>query len=369
MKKAVTLLVVLSLALISSACRKNNSRSSSAVPSSASDYEFLSDVSQPEVSTSQSAVKSESNNKSSDTESAVSSRAVSQENKDAAEESGQSEKKPLNFDREKYGRKLVWYDCFDGNKLNKNRWNPQVLVSASDIIQVMNDKTFKMKDGIAYLTSCYNQKGPTKTQNTYYTPLHLTTKSRMSCTYGYLELRAKAPFYHGNSFAFWLLTDTKKYNSANGSAEIDIVEILGRKNSIESTVHKYNPVTGEHFSFWPAGVNRAYTFESDQNTLSTEWHTYGLEWDTEKLKYYVDGNKYLEIGITENDDISPTAKNTTMKMFHDPMYIIISEYLYSPARTSLGNARLTGDEPEVNYTLEVDYVALYQRTGEKLYTY
>ncbi len=258
-------------------------------------------------------------------------------------------------------RKLVWGDCFNSSDIDRDIWTP-VAWDVADIIQEWSDKTYYVKDGQAVLFSSKLQPEEVNEDGkAYYTPCFLTTKDRMEFKYGYFEIKAQIPFYKGNSGAFWFVSTEK---TATGyKAEFDMVEQLGSERNVVSNLHAWGPNHASHDGTVKR-ENRSHTFESEPEVLRTETHTYFMDWNPEYVDFGVDGEVYFHAPITE--DAHPMFNNKVdMDTFRLPIYFILSEYLYTPAR-KLG-CSMKGDEEPFKYVMKVDHVALYQKDGEEIF--
>jgi beta-glucanase (GH16 family) len=92
-----------------------------------------------------------------------------------------------------------------------------------------------------------------------------------SFTYGYVEARIWVPSGAGIWPRFWM-----QRADHNDSAEIDVMEVLGR-----------DPRTLQMHYHGPAGVfGGSYLAASP---LSSGWHTYALDWRPGSLVWYLDG--------------------------------------------------------------------------------
>ena len=257
-------------------------------------------------------------------------------------------------------RKLVWGDCFNGDKIDEEIWSP-ISWDVSDIIQEWSDKTYYIKDGKITLFCTKMPKEECDGEKEYRVPCFLTTKDRMEFRYGYFEIKAQIPFYKGNSAAFWFCSTEK--TETGYSNETDMVELLGRDNNVVSNLH----VWGTNHASNDGKVkrdDRSKTFDTEPEKLRLETHTYFLDWTPEYIDFGVDGEVYYHADITENGKANFNA-DLDMDTFRLPIYFILSEYLYTPGR-KLGWG-LKGDEEPFKYIMNVDHVALYQKDGEDIY--
>lgn len=266
----------------------------------------------------------------------------------------------MDIPKVKGDRKLVWGDCFNGNDIDQDIWFPSSW-NVKDIIQEWSDKTYYVKDGQLTLFSTKKKPEEITDEKIYYTPSFLTTKNRMEFRYGYFEIKAQIPFYKGNSGAFWFCSSTK--TDSGYSAEIDMVELLGRDNNVVANLHTW----GKNHSSNDGVIkreDRSHTFESTPEQLRTETHTYFMDWTPDYIDFGVNGEVYFHADLTPEGRKQFNA-DMDLDTFRLPIYFILSEYLYTPER-KLGWG-LKGDEEPFKYVMTVDHVALYQKDGEDIY--
>ncbi|MBQ3550871.1 MAG: family 16 glycosylhydrolase [Clostridia bacterium] len=256
-------------------------------------------------------------------------------------------------------RKLVWGDCFNGNDIDKEIWTP-VAWNVADIHQEWSDKTYYVKDGQVVLFSSKVAPEEVVDGKPYYTPCFLTTKDRMEFKYGYFEIKAQIPFYKGNSGAYWFCS-TEKTKDGSG-AEFDMVEQLGSETNVVANLHQWNPHASNDGTVPRA--ERSHTFESAPEVLRTETHTYFMEWTPDYVDFGVDGEVYFHAPLTPGSE-HLWNKEVNLDTFRLPIYFIMSEYLYTPAR-KLG-CSMDGTEEPFKWVMKVDHVALYQKDGEEIY--
>lgn len=150
-----------------------------------------------------------------------------------------------------------------------------------------------LSDGLGNLVMRTEYKDDGKYGAGYYTGM-LNTRGKKEFTYGYFEVRCKAPKAAGLWSAFWMLSDTYDTVSGDGrgGAEIDIMEspyyndpqMPAKKfrNTTFHTVHidGYNPE--EHKS----QTSPKYAV---QNDMYETFNTYGLLWTETEYVFYING--------------------------------------------------------------------------------
>ncbi len=264
--------------------------------------------------------------------------------------------------QERGDRKLVWGDGFENGNFDISKWFIDNRMTADDMRREFNPETMKIEDGLLKLRSSkFTSEQPDG--KIYEVPHFPTTQGKMEFRYGYFEIRAKIPYHSGNSGAFWFCSTLK--DEKKNSVEIDLVELLGSENNCVSNLHQWGT---EHLTLNTSRLPRSarsHTFPTSGDVLSEEFHTYYMDWTPEYIAFGVDGHTYLKLDITESGNVNFNSKNVDMDVFHLPVYFILSEFLYTPAR-ELGWG-LKGGEDAFDWQMEVDYVAIYQKDGETLY--
>jgi beta-glucanase (GH16 family) len=145
-------------------------------------------------------------------------------------------------------------------------------------------------------------------------------------TYGYVEARIWVPAGAGMRPAFWM-----QRADYDDSAEIDVMEVLGRRPAVLH-MHYHGP----------AGTfGGSYTASSP---LSDGWHTYALEWEPRKLVWYLDQ--------------IPRFRHTGSDVDSFAHYLMFD--------LSIGGSRSWGGAPDGNTpfpsTMRVDWVRVWQRS-------
>lgn len=257
--------------------------------------------------------------------------------------------------------KRTWGDDFNGTDYNKSIWNLTDM-SVADIKQEMSARTYVVRDGEIDLNAFNATAADLKTNKDklYITPRFLTTKGKTEFLYGCFEIKAKIPFYKGNSAAFWFCSSTK--TSKGYTSEIDLVELLGSEDNVVSNLHVWG-TAHTAFDGKIARANRSYTFASKGDTLRDEWHSYFMDWTPEYIDFGVDADVYYHADITaagKSQFGSPSSVD--MDAFRLPVYFILSEFLYTPAR----NYNNRGLEKGFYYTMTVDHVDIYQNSTGKI---
>jgi len=219
------------------------------------------------------------------------------------------------------GWKLVWSDEFDGESLDRSKWNigDEAPVKNMELEAYSPDKTY-LKEGHLILKS---------TDEPYrgrrYSSGLVDTKGKFSQTYGRFEARARLPKGQGIWPAIWMLPQDGSW-----PPEIDIVELLGHEpNTIHCTVHweKFGkheeagtPVKGPDFT---KGL-----------------HVYAVEWEKDSIRWFIDGQEVFSV-----------QKNVPEK----PFYLILNTAV---GGLWPGNPDSTTKFPQYHV---IDYVRVYEQ--------
>ena len=269
------------------------------------------------------------------------------------------------------GYELVWYDEFDGTKLDETKWSTQTRMSdTSELAQSNMTSVRKVAEGNLQLTAMenpyYNPDGSYFEQHQYMTSGSVTTEGKMSYQYGYLEIRAKVPFAQGVWPSFWLRSHqaTGKQENPKYEVEVDVFEVFGSENTLASNLHQQN-YDGKSYqtggTFWnDINQKEEHTFANAEN-LSNEYHTYAFEWEPDRMAIYVDGVLNVEWKLdtislwTMDLKTNTTGFNTTMNiLFNNHLFTESSNYI--PSTGTIENA-----EGNLPAEFDIDYVRLYQK--------
>ncbi|GAB5410438.1 MAG: hypothetical protein BalsKO_28030 [Balneolaceae bacterium] len=243
------------------------------------------------------------------------------------------------------GWKLIWEDNFEGDTLNLDNWNRQVVEAGrfNDEWQRYTDseENSYVENGNLVIKAIH--EGDTHGMNRY-TSARLNTAGKQSWKYGKISARIKLPFGEGMWPAFWMLGTNIDENGGNtpwpASGEIDILELYGSKDdaNIEANFH-YADEDGEH-----AMLGQKH-FKLKEGIFADDYHVFELEWDAEEISWLVDGEKYATADIT--DDV--------YSEFHEEFFLLLN---IACGGTWSGRPDETTTFPQYMY---VDWVRVYQK--------
>jgi beta-glucanase (GH16 family) len=184
---------------------------------------------------------------------------------------------------------VIFFDDFEGKKLNRNKWNAEVTgMHVNNELQAYVDTGLTVflvngaaaegaKKGALVIRPQWIPGFKTKDGQTFdFISGRINTQNKFEFAYGKAEARIKLTEGAGLWPAWWLL--------GNGlwpaCGEIDIMEYVGEKDWASAAVH------GPGYSGETPFVNRQY-FSAGNNV--TQWHIYAVEWTPDALYFKYDG--------------------------------------------------------------------------------
>ncbi len=243
---------------------------------------------------------------------------------------------------------LVWHDEFNTDTLDSTKWTLRAKMRQSDIINGNDEHNVKVENGELVMRTWKEDDG------TYSTNTSVTTDGTMSFKYGYLEMYANVPFVDGCWPSFWMQSKDI-HRTSQYMTEIDMFEIYNTKNTVRTDIHKWYLDTGEHYNI--GGTEIFYKFRKSSN-LNNEYHRYGFGWTPEKMYFTVDGKIYGSYDLSKDFG----DRNDGMQGFHDPVYIIFNNFIFTD-NSSWKNPAVN-ENTEWPITYKIDWIRLYQKDGE-----
>ncbi|MXO58177.1 family 16 glycosylhydrolase [Altererythrobacter salegens] len=211
--------------------------------------------------------------------------------------------------------KLVFAEEFDGQALDRTRWNvvgPDFWVNNEQQAYVDDPATVSIVQGVSgakggalMLRPLYkpgiDPKGDRKAD---FVSGRIDTQGKFEFSHGRAEARIRMPDAEGVWPAFWLLGNGKWPDSG----EIDIMEYVGEKDWTGVALH------GPGYSGETPLVNKFYFPEGLD---VTDWHTYSVEWDEQAILFEVDD--HLVYRVTR-----PMVEHYGKWRFDNPKYVILN---------------------------------------------
>lgn len=261
-------------------------------------------------------------------------------------------------------RKLLWSDDFDGNALDRSKWNfdlsngfhppdnPKIWISGwgNNELECYTDRPENayVKDGLLHIRAIREP-----CQGCSFTSARLTTRGLFARACGRFECRAKLPTGKGLWPAIWLLPADNAYGPWPASGEIDILEARGdRPTQIVGTIHFGVPGAAEQASA---------TATLPNDSTFADFHVYALEWKPGEMRWYVDGEcyatqrKWWSSGIpTAHGPPSADDLNPRLAPFDKPFYLIMN--------LAIGGNFAGNPDADTRFPQEmlIDYVRVYE---------
>lgn len=187
------------------------------------------------------------------------------------------------------GRRLVFRDDFDGNRLDPSKWIgcfPWAPLGCTNPpnheLDWYTPSQLKVSNGVLHVTAddrpIWGKDANGNPRRYGYRSGNATTAKRFSFTYGYVQFEARLPVGKGLWPAVWMLPTTQR-----PAPEIDILEA---NNRVQGEVfHIFHGHAGDGIGMLPAASELGIH----------GWHTYGLDWKPGSLTFYLDGVKRLVV--------------------------------------------------------------------------
>lgn len=251
---------------------------------------------------------------------------------------------------------MVWNDEFDGQSIDKTKWNIQDTgtVYNNELEYYRPDNASLEKEsgkGVLALEARKETYGGKE-----YTSAKLTSKMKGDWTYGKFTVRAKLPVQQGMWPAIWMMPtdEEKQYGPWPGSGEMDIMELTGPVGGDTEKADLYpRTVHGSlHYDIPHASQSKTYVLPEGQ-TFADDYHDFTLEWLPGLIRYYVDGKMYFETSDWGTKAEGQPEYYTYPAPFDRPFYMIL-------------NLAVGGDwpgDPAADFhsdKMYVDYVRVYK---------
>ena len=269
------------------------------------------------------------------------------------------------------GYTLVWSDEFNGDTLDRSKWDYQIgngLTASNNAgwgnqeAEYYTDSTDNVyvQDGNLHITALKQDTTDPAEGTFHYTSGRLRTTSDVAgqlfaTKYGRVEARMILPTEEGAWPAFWMLPqDQFIYNGWAASGEIDIMEAYGDKPKLfAGTIH--------FGSQWPNNIYKGKSYTFDDTTDVGVYHTYGIEWEPGKITWFVDDVEYYTADTWYSITAGTAENNTFDAPFDVPFYILLN--------VAVDGTWDAGEADNGDYTgngrssMLVDYVRVYGKNG------
>ncbi|MDJ0654445.1 MAG: glycoside hydrolase family 16 protein [Xanthomonadales bacterium] len=241
---------------------------------------------------------------------------------------------------------LVWSDEFDGEMLDPDNWNRQVVRAGrfNDEWQRYTDSTENayVNDGALVIKVIHEGEFHGHDQ---YTSARLNTARKQTFRYGRIAARIQLPYGEGIWPAFWMLGANINENGGDTpwpqSGEIDILELYGSKDdgAIEANIH-YAGSDGRHASL------RAPVYKLESGIFADAFHVFEIEWDEQRITWRVDGEQYASTPIDADE----------RSEFHQDFFILLN--------IAIGGSGRPNDSTPFPQVMYVDWVRVYQKATD-----
>jgi beta-glucanase (GH16 family) len=274
------------------------------------------------------------------------------------------------------GWTMVWFDEFDGKKIDKSRWgfDADCWGGGNEEHQcyTKSPRNAGIEDGKLVITARNERvtgpalpahlrrmsSTPEAEATRAFSSARLTTRGKASWRYGKIEVRARLPQGQGTWPAIWMLPEKERYGAWAASGEIDILEAVnlgvpcancpgGLENTILGTLH-----FGDK---WPKNKSKGEEVPFP-GALDGGFHTYAIEWFPDRIAWQVDGRTYAERTVSE---WSTTGSAAPGAPFDQPFHLILNLAIGGKLAESrgVGGVRLDGYPKR----MEVDWVRVWQK--------
>ena len=240
-----------------------------------------------------------------------------------------------------YGWTLLWSDEFDGTTLDTSKWVYWLTGARRDAV---NTPTAVSVGGGVATISTYTSGG------THYTGM-ISTETKLTTAYGYIEARIRFDDSPGMWSAFWMQSPTMGNpigDPQTAGTEIDICEHRFQDGSGANIDGKI--VGNIHWDGYGAS-HKSVGYSSPSLGLGGAYHVYGLEWTPTQQKFYIDG----VLRWTVNDGgSSPVSQRGE--------FLILSSEVDDTSTTWAGPIPAAGYGSLLTTTtkMQIDYVRFYK---------
>lgn len=285
------------------------------------------------------------------------------------------------------GWKLVWHDEFDGQQIDRSKWQFEVNCygGGNREQQCYTEQTDNAYIENGYLNITAKEQafaGPKHADNhpqydrqdrsasLPFTSARLTTKERANWRYGRFEVRAKLPFGQGTWPAIWMLPTTDKYGTWPLSGEIDIMEAVNlgvksdRKDAPESELETRIYGTLHYGKAWPNNVYSGVPYRlANEQSPADDYHVYAIEWQENEIRWYIDDIHYATQRSSRwfsqyIDEAGAVQQHAGYAPFDHHFYLILNLAVGGDWSANVHDKGI--DNSIFPQTLSVDYVRVYQ---------
>ena len=231
-----------------------------------------------------------------------------------------------------FPKKLIWYDDFDGEDLDKTKWNFDVGKGINGWGTNQKQYYTDRKENI-YLSNSklYIKAIKENYRGSLYTSGRINTKNNFQLKYGIIETKIKFPSVKGVSPGFFLSRFFQ-----NKTSEF---------NEIDALIGKDGEKKISSGCIW--GKNLAYFRETDYDI--TKFNEYTIIWDKKSITIYADDLEIYKIDIYSEN----------LANLHNPFYLNLN--------VLVGGNTVNNQIDDSAFPVEmvVDYIKVYQYNNNK----
>lgn len=276
---------------------------------------------------------------------------------------------------ERPGWTLVWNDEFDGDTIDRSKWDFEIGNGFYDYrnhawvpgwgneeLQYYTAEPANafQRDGVLHLRALKESL-----HGCGYTSARIRTKARdgralFAKQYGRFEFRARVPTGKGLWPAIWMLPLEERHGAWAASGEIDVMEIHAEDP------HKVLGTT--HFgSVFPNRALDTHVLPLPDGGSVEDWHVYAVEWEPGEIRWEFDGHQWARqdfwwscsrtvdgagVPAAGPEDINPWPAP-----FDQPFYLVMN--------VAVGGNFPGAPDAATRFPAElaVDYVRVYDRVG------
>lgn len=259
---------------------------------------------------------------------------------------------------------LVWSDEFNqdaGSAPNSENWQYDIGHGSdgwgNQELQYYTDSTSNV--AISNVDGATDGKAlqiTAKRENGQITSGRIKSLDKQYVKYGKIEARLKTSngMQPGVWPAFWMMGNDIHTNGMGWPlcGEIDIMEHRNAERNIISTLHWNKNADGSYsHDYLGSEKNNQYGYVDSMD----DWHTYAVEWYEDCMKFFLDGNCYETIALTDE----------MKEEFHKPHFILLN--LAIGSTNTPFTLRTTVTDDWQTSSLYVDYVRVYQGDDASFY--
>ncbi len=253
-----------------------------------------------------------------------------------------------NYEKELFGGyKLVYSDEFDSQTFNTNIWKSHdgfiQSYGLGSAFMYYYPERVKVNGRNLVIETQLNDEG--------YTSGRVMSDEGLSFKYGYLEIRAKLPSASG----FWgkMLLSNENYKKDTVS-QIDVFNTAKEPNKIFASAGVL--ASSDYFDTYRGLADptydcyRSFTLPEGKYFNEDEYHTYGVEWTAEYIRFFIDGESYGTVEITDSK----------YKELHEELYIVFD--------VGVGTTGDYIDDESAQWPAQysIDWIRLYQKEGSTI---